>query len=67
MANDITLSHVFTLSPEEVREFAELVRYIGSYKGHGIAACFKELAAHSYNSDFKLELSYTIQLPDIDD
>lgn len=37
MANDITLSHVFTLSREEVHELAELVRCLGYYKGQGIA------------------------------
>jgi hypothetical protein len=67
MSNDITLSHVFTLSPENLREFAKAVQFKCGYKGIALAAYCQEIAAYSYNRDFKLEFSYTMQLPDTDD
>ncbi|WP_180051436.1 MULTISPECIES: hypothetical protein [unclassified Acinetobacter] len=60
MNKDGFLSHEFNLSAEKLREISKAIQKNGDYIDLAIAAYCKDIAAHSYNYDFKLKISYKV-------
>ena len=66
MNKDGVLSYEFNFSAEKLREISKEIQKNGEYNDLALAACCKDIAAHSYNYDFKLKISYKVSCSEID-